>query len=533
MNLIHDPWIPVRRADGSRELICPAALTDRHNPILALDAPRPDFNGALRQFLIGLLQTLIAPQNEDQWADFLERPPTPAELATQFNAVAHAFNLDGEGPRFMQDFKLDGTPAPVQIAGLLMDSVSEHFQRVGTVQGLCWECAAIALFTLQTNAPAGGRGHLTSLRGGGPLTTLVIPDPREEKSGQAWLWSTLWWNVLEREVFLEYLPSGMGDAPADWFPWLSPTRTETITAANGHPALAYWAMPRRIRLDFQHPGAGSCDLCGRESPSLVMGYTTRPNGMNCIDWRHPLSPYYFKADGWLPVHPQPGGLGYRHWPDLAWGHEGIKRIAKVVERAVASRRRLMEVQNVPLRLWGFGYDMEKMKPRCWYEVRMPLLELTDPAHRGQVAAVAEKLVAAATEVRNYLDRSLREAWFDSKNKNKTRGNLGFISQAYWQQTEGDFYRLLEEMARVLRQEEDFTTADQEIRREWHPVLCREAMALFALWATSGAVEHEDPGRIARAYHQLRKNLYGPKLRESILGFTPQEFAQGKKRRNQP
>ena len=47
MNLLHDPWMPVRRRDGSREWIAPDRLADPE--ILALDADRPDFNGALAQ----------------------------------------------------------------------------------------------------------------------------------------------------------------------------------------------------------------------------------------------------------------------------------------------------------------------------------------------------------------------------------------------------------------------------------------------------------------------------------------------------
>jgi hypothetical protein len=38
---------------------------------------------------------------------------------------------------------------------------------------LCPHCAALALFSLQLNAPSGGKGYRTGLRGGGPLTTLI------------------------------------------------------------------------------------------------------------------------------------------------------------------------------------------------------------------------------------------------------------------------------------------------------------------------------------------------------------------------
>ena len=47
-NLIHENWIPVRREDGGQVLIAPWQITEKLNPIMALDAPRPGFNGVPR-----------------------------------------------------------------------------------------------------------------------------------------------------------------------------------------------------------------------------------------------------------------------------------------------------------------------------------------------------------------------------------------------------------------------------------------------------------------------------------------------------
>ncbi len=78
-----------------------------------------------------------------------------------------------------------------------------------------------------------------------------------------------------------------------------------------HPAHVFWAMPRRIRLNFSQPQAGSCDLCGRASDSLIDQYITRNYGLNYKGpWLHPLSPYYAVKDQLLAIHPQPGGVGY-------------------------------------------------------------------------------------------------------------------------------------------------------------------------------------------------------------------------------
>ncbi|MBA1331821.1 CRISPR-associated protein Cse1, partial [Candidatus Endoriftia persephone str. Guaymas] len=184
MNLIDDPWIPIRRASGREELIAPWQITDSADPIIALAAPRPDFNGALLQFLIGMLQTAYPPESEDKWEQWLENPPSPARLKQHFEPFADSFNLMGDSPLFMQAFEpLNGDEKP--IANLLIDAPgaqtlkqnADHFIKRGGIEKICPCCAATALFTLQTNAPAGGAGHRTSLRGGGPLSTLIALDP--------------------------------------------------------------------------------------------------------------------------------------------------------------------------------------------------------------------------------------------------------------------------------------------------------------------------------------------------------------------
>ncbi len=168
MNLIHDPWIPIRRYDGSRERITPWQITAEHdtNPVVAVNSPRPDFDGALMQLWIGLLQTTTTIDKEEDWEDWLYVPPSPIQLESQFAPVSHAFELDGSGPRFMQDFQLpEGEPK--DIASILIEAPgdkslrdnTDHFIKRGRVVGMCPACAAIALFTLQTNAPSGGVGH--------------------------------------------------------------------------------------------------------------------------------------------------------------------------------------------------------------------------------------------------------------------------------------------------------------------------------------------------------------------------------------
>jgi CRISPR system Cascade subunit CasA len=180
-------------------------------------------------------------------------------LATAFAPLGTAFSLDGEGPRFMQDAEdLPGTPESPET--LLIEAPGESTLRnntalllkPGRVARLARPAAAMALFTLQTYAPSGGRGNLTSVRGGGPLTTLVLPGVTVP------LWHMLWANVPQGK------PAGANELV---FPWLAPTRTAdrfpSTTPVDVHPLQAFWGMPRRIRLEFT-PNADrlACDLTG-------------------------------------------------------------------------------------------------------------------------------------------------------------------------------------------------------------------------------------------------------------------------------
>src|SRR5713226_3112872 len=324
MNLVTQNWIPVQRKDGARERIAPWQLTENHqsNPVVSLDAPRADFNGALIQFLIGLIQTAAPPKDEGRWEESFLSPPTPETLKQAFAPVAPFFNLAGDGPRFMQDFDLQDSEKK-NIATLLIETPgdntlrnnTDHFIKRGGVNGMCPTCCATALFALQTNAPSGGAGHRTSLRGGGPLTTLVV-------SGDS-LWHTVWLNVLEEFTFLNIYDSPKNNKEADRFPWLAPTRTSgkdgvTTTPVDVHPAQMYWATPRRIRLDLTSVIAGSCDICGEATSHLIQHYYMQNYGVNYKGpWRHPLTPHIIDKDGMpLPRHAQPGGVTYRHWLGL-------------------------------------------------------------------------------------------------------------------------------------------------------------------------------------------------------------------------
>ena len=237
MNLITDPWIPVIRKDGM-DTIMPWQIAEAENPVIEINASRPDFQGALYQFLIGLLQTCFAPEDEDVWKKNWERLPQSGELKAAFEKVEDAFELDNlGGPAFMQDYDLpDGKHK--KIAALLIEAPGgktlkdnlDHFVKRDQINCLCSACTATALFTLQTNAPAGGSGQRVGLRGGGPLTTLIV-----SKTTAASLWKKLWLNVLDQEeiAWAEPMESSV-------MPWLGATR---LSEKRGPLPLQAMSMP--------------------------------------------------------------------------------------------------------------------------------------------------------------------------------------------------------------------------------------------------------------------------------------------------
>jgi len=224
MNLIEKDWIPVVRSSGKPDRIAPWQIAEKKDPVKEITAPRPDFQGALYQFIIGLLQTCFAPEDHEEWIEHWEEMPDWKRLKDDFSNISAAFDLDNpEGPAFMQDYiGYDGLFSIIEQSGkkpkrdedclipirnLLIDApmvntIKENrdlFTKRGEITSLCRACSAIALFTLQTNAPAGGSGQRVGLRGGGPLTTIVVPSNNDST-----LWHKLWLNVLDREAFAGY-----------------------------------------------------------------------------------------------------------------------------------------------------------------------------------------------------------------------------------------------------------------------------------------------------------------------------------------
>ena len=516
MNLIEDRWIPVHRQNGEEEKIAPWELTSNfdRNPIVALAAPRPDFQGGLMQFLIGLLQT-AAPPDEDsglEWEDwFEEEPPEPEKLRAKFDPLVDCFHLDGDGPRFMQDLQLQGE-SDVGIRALLIDSPKkntinnneDHFVKRGCVNGICYACAATALFTFQTNAPAGGTGYRTSLRGGGPLTTLVALDSEGSGVEHETLWHNLWLNILYRHTLDNECNNSL-QGLQHIFPWLAPTRTseshtgQTTYPTDVHPLQMYWGMPSRIRLDFDNMRKGDCDTCGLEGAVLVTHFIRTNLGINYFSegWQHPLSPYYYKGKErlLLPCHPQSNGFPYTHWAGLLL--ETDQKVPAQVVTEFHSRRQKHE----QFRLWVFGYDMSKDKAKNWYETVFPLYFFLNKSKGAHFSTRIRSKIDASELVAGYVIKQTKEAL------NLTK-NLEVVRTRFYEATEHDFLLSMKALYNTVTDGED----ESDILKSWYNVIKKAGMKLFDDYTFREDVAFSDMKRIVQARKKLMKDLNGNKLR---------------------
>ena len=404
LNLINDPWIPVIRT-GGEVVLRPDQIAQAD--MEKLNWPRADLNLACMELLIGLVYLAHPCANR-------AAPPDAATLRAALAPLAPAFNLLGNGPRFLQDMKpLEGKPNPPDM--LFIDSAgistakknTDLMVRRGRYQGLPFPLAAMALYTMQAFAPAGGKGNRTSMRGGGPMVTLVRP----EADG---LWPQIWANVPHGTP----LPA----AELHKLPWMRETVSSKLKGvvmvpdegSQTAPAPeVFFGQPRRLRLVA--------------NSGMVTGVIQRPYGNNYQQWRHPLSPYYTDAKGQtLPVHPKPGVFGYRNWRGVLLASEkGLKPQVLTTY--------LKDVKAAKCSLIVAGWAMDNMKPQDFIWSEQPVFTLSEDTEFA-----ATDMVEAA-EAAGY---ALKVCVAEGADKNRALAAL----EGFYSTTQAPFEDLLAKMA---------------------------------------------------------------------------------------
>lgn len=523
-DLRNEAWIPFQRRSGRVDWGPPSTLVDgiaSDDPVVAIGSGRADFDGALCEFLIGLLAVVMAPRSDEEWLACYNDPPTVADLDRLFRALPDAFNLVGPGPRFLQDFTVEAfaNEEPGPIEQLLIEAAGDQtignnadlFTKRERYAALSPQAATMTILTLQTYAPSGGKGHRTSMRGGGPLTTLADPrrgdDEAELSPEQQPLWQLLWANVPSCDR------SDLATTEATkLFPWLAPTRTSekdrATTTSDAHRLQAFFAMPRRVRLDVAY--AGTCALLGVEAPFTIVGYRARPYGVKYEGWYHPLSPYYLSSGQWLPVHGQPGGIGWRDWYGYALnGGSEDTRIADCVREFGVRRARLLGSREFTVR--AFGYDMDNMKARSWIAGAMPCFAVSDES-KELIAETARNCTALVDLLSSLLNGCIRRSLFPSED---AKPDVTAWRAALWGGTEQKFYVCIRELGRA---EDISDKARADLLRRFYNDAATAARVIFANACPTEGVSHDRLRRtvdqrfalemMMRGHGPMGKKLFG-------------------------
>lgn len=515
MNIVKDPWLPMRLQDGSEQVlsisqICRADVVD-----FAL--PRADFQGAAYQFAIGLLQTVFAPKNPSEWVKHFMETPTQASLEQALQKVEHAFHGEGDGPLFMQDYDYLNDQESISISRLLIEAPGEntekenkdHFVKRGVGEQMSLSMALLALFTLQINAPPGGQGHCAGLRGGGPLTSLVLPSITA-----ATLWQKLWLNVINRETW-RYDAPDFTDGSV--FPWLAATRTSEkkgseIYADSVHPLHMFWAMPRRIRLEVQER-AGECLISGQKAIKRVRHYRSKSKGSNYSGyWSHPLTPYRSNPKkpelGWWSIKGDRNVNSYKVWYALTFSSkESAQHCATVVshfeELAFHHKKALSKIRP---RLWVFGYDfINNMNARGWYSTTLPLFQF-DPQDQDILLGEVKRLQKLSDDALRDLRTKVKVAWF--KRPKDVKGDMSFIDMEFWQRTEPLFFTAISQLMAAVENGDE--TLPTEAAHNWLKKLQMTVMDLFDEYALSELISERSMEKRITARRDLAEWIYGGK-----------------------
>jgi CRISPR system Cascade subunit CasA len=511
VNLIKDKWIPVRRADSTPDTIAPWEIGASENPVIDIAAPRPDFRGALYQFLIGLVQTAFAPEEDDEWEEKWKKTPKCEELRKAFEKFSEAFELDAEnGQAFMQDksiTELEELPIEDLVGGALSANTRKDnkdlFTKRGTIKSISPYWAALALFQVQTSGvPAWGQ-HRVGLRPGGPVTTLLRPEENVA------LFQFVWANILSIED-MESLPGDKEKVKLfDIFPWLGKIRyspnKEKTAPLDANPLQHYWPLPRRIRLLIDN-SAITCSLTGILSPQGVSKYLRQVDGVFYSDgWIHPLTPYENRSRRNFPSAITGDKLkeGYSIWLPLTIG-VGDFNAAKIVAKYNGQRFPLFKC-----RLWAFGYEAESANTKAWYESIMPLVNISDNK-RLDFVDIVRKSVDAAVTTSEILIETVKQAWFGEKTKTRKypKGDYSFVTSAFWETTESGFFSTVEQLRAAI--ESDKPTAS--ILSEWRNTIISAAEKIFDRFALNSTDEPRNMKRIALAAKALSAILRSEKTK---------------------
>ncbi|MEX2490906.1 MAG: type I-E CRISPR-associated protein Cse1/CasA [Nitrospirales bacterium] len=265
MNLLKDPWIPVRTDGGTgnfcfltyQQLLCEAGNWQ-------VSLPRDDMELACVQLLVCMTQVMFIPEDNKTLRERIAKPLSPEDFDAGQQTCKDWFDLDHPLQPFMQARGVkaeEETPIQKLLIGLPEGNNHAFFNEAGEVRHLSGGLTAIALFNLASNCPSFGGGFKGSLRGGAPITTLVFGTDLRE---------AVWRNVLTRPLIQERqinMPGFEQDQPT----WVKPIQEKATIHWNeiGLVRGLFW-QPAHIEL-VKAERFAPCDVL---NGAAVSGYTS-------------------------------------------------------------------------------------------------------------------------------------------------------------------------------------------------------------------------------------------------------------------
>lgn len=259
MNLLEDPWIPVRADGGTgafrlltyRQLLCDLGENWQ------VSLPRDDLELACLQLLVCMTQVMFLPEDDATLRSRIASPFMPDEFVTGITPCRDWFDLDHATQPFMQSrgVKVD-TPIQKILIGLPAGNNHAFFNEVGEVKKLSAPLAAIALFNQASNANSMGGGFKGNLRGGtNPYLTPVNIFVTEQD-----LRRTVWKNVLTRPRVQARLPGWKRWDENDVPTWVRPIEAnKTISWDDIGLVRGLFWQPTKLEL-VPDTGISSCDV---------------------------------------------------------------------------------------------------------------------------------------------------------------------------------------------------------------------------------------------------------------------------------
>ena len=178
-----------------------------------------------------------------------------------------------------------------------------------------------------------------------------------------------------------------------------------------------------------------------------------------------------------------------------------------VSAKVVNRYRSLGWDDAQLRLYAFGYDMDKMKSRCWYETTYPLFTMPE-TNRIDFSRRVKTLTETAALISGFVQRAVKAAWFNRPGD--VKGDTAFLRQCFYQHTESAFYQAVTTLQTNLSDR-----TDREVLQAWHGTLRKAALDLFDYWSARGDTTHANPRRIAGARNKLRRQIDSRTVREKL------------------